>query len=376
MQLISEVIQVTTRSRSVHKQRVKNITRKINITTVAQVQISERADQYKEKYEKENEYLKKTQHEFSEALKRIPTGFDAILQDLGRMAVNIGNAVANTLAASAGLIKTFYNFDPKSGVGGAFGRIIPNNVPALQVETVGTLAMMKTFSEQIDRIVTKLNESIDNPIDLSSELDAYKMFHEGLVKSVQLEPDNKNKSVQLEPDNKNKSVQLEPDNKNKSVQLGPGNSIKSAQLGPDNKIKSEALSLLESCTNLIDETLEHIKITKNIKTISSKIKSKWENLQQRLKPILAVNEFVNGSPPPKQPNQSEGNNDQYRNEKYKAEQYKEMMKHAQQEADQYFNKWIENKKKLTELSMELAGLDITRVDYQTIIELLSKLKNE
>jgi hypothetical protein len=37
---------------------------------------------------------------------------------------------------------------------------------------------------------------------------------------------------------------------------------------------------------------------------------------------------------------------------------------------------MENKKKLTELSMELAGLDITRVDYQTIIELLSKLKNE
>jgi hypothetical protein len=354
MKLIMEVIQVTTKSRGVHKQRVKNITRKINITTVAQVQISERADQYKEKYEKENEYLKKTQHEFNEALKRIPTGFDAILQDLGRMAVNIGNAVANTLAASAGLIKTFYNFDPKSGVGGAFGRIIPNNVPALQVETAGTLVMMKTFSEQIDRIVTKLNESINNSIDLSSELDAYKMFHEGLVKSVQLEPDNKNKSVQL----------------------GPGNSIKSTQLGPDNKIKSEALSLLESCTNLIDETLEHIKITKNIKTISSKIKSKWENLQQRLKPILAVNEFVNGSPPPKPTNQSEGNNDQYRNEKYKAEQYKEMMKHAQQEADQYFNKWMENKKKLTELSMELAGLDITRVDYQTIIELLSKLKNE
>jgi len=336
IQLISEVIEVTTTSRGIHIQREKNITRKINITTVAKDRISETADKYKEKYEKENEYVKKTQDEFREALKRIPTGFDAILQDLGRMVVNIGNAVANTLAAGAGLMKTFGNSNMQSGVGGAVSETISNNLPALQIETTGTLVMMKTFSEQIDRITTKLNEKIDNSIDLNNELDAYKIGYEALVKSV--------------------------------------------QLGPENKIKSEALNLLQSCTNLIDQTLEYIKKTKNIKTISSKIKTKWENLRQRVKPILAANEFVNGSPPPKQTNrgndnnQNQGNNDPYRNEKYKAEQYKEIMKDAQQAADQSFNKWMEYQKKLTDLSIELAGLDLTRINYQKIIELLSKFK--
>ncbi|CAF0905142.1 unnamed protein product, partial [Adineta ricciae] len=334
IQLISEVIQVTTVSRGIHIQRVKNITRKIEITKTAINGTAGIATELQKKYEKDNAFLKQTQEDFRDALKRIPTGFQAILQDFTRMIVDVAQTTANQFLSFGGLTKILSFIGQKgTGVAGTTGNdgAVTNTIPDISPETAGILTMIKTTSEQINKIIQQLNGNINDPVHLEQELDAYKIAFESVMKAVQRGFDH-------------------------------------------NKIKSQALSLMETCINLIDNTIEYIKHMKSGMQISTEIKADWNNLQRLTKPILAANSFVNG---PTTPNVGKGNNpthdanDKYRNERFKAQQLKEVLKDTQAATDQSFNNWMEYQKKLNDLSIELASLDPAKINYQKIVELLN-----
>ncbi|CAF1139671.1 unnamed protein product [Didymodactylos carnosus] len=129
-------------------------------------------------------------------------------------------------------------------------------------------------------------------------------------------------------------------------------------------IKDKGKNIVEKAVGLIEQIIGTVSKGKKVdKTTSGKL----TELANEAK-TLAAAETLNGDTLPKLNNG--GGGDSSKNEKFKAELTQARLREAERRYDEMFNHIRQHQDEMTKLMAKIASLDITKINYQQLIELL------
>ncbi|CAF1432190.1 unnamed protein product, partial [Rotaria sordida] len=195
-------------------------------------------------YDEARESVRKAQAEYSRALKKIPTGFKALLLDLGRAVIGIVKTAGQALTG---------------GGGGGMGSKAESGV----LQTSGhTLTFARLFSDSLNKALPRIkqilsdynnNQSTSN--NPNEELEAYKVTFQTFLSSI--------------------------------------------ATGKGGDLKEQVIEIIQQCISLLDETSkitkESLGPSENItQDVIINLKSRFDKLVEDIKPMVAA-EAMNGA---------------------------------------------------------------------------------
>lgn len=345
MNLIGEVISSTERARGGAEEKWRQTEIELNASRIMQVELTKVGETIRSHYNEARDAVKKAQSEYSRALSRIPTGFKALLLDLGRAVIGLvktwGNAVAEMgkdivkAAVPIGMAVATGGMSTAIGAVGGIGSLMSKGSGS--VITGQALTFGKLFSNSFSQVVPKIKNILRNGDDYTSgsknpleELEAYKVTFETFFSSM--------------------------------------------QSGKENPLKHRASALIKRGANLVDQVSSHVKKSlNNGEKIDPKISKNLENdldeVAEEAKPMAAA-EAMNGAEVPTAPTSGNGEGDSSQNEKFAAQLAVNRLRDAENRYDKIFEHLKQNQEELAMLMGKIARLDMTKIHYKELIELL------
>lgn len=331
MNLLGEVISLTETTRGLADTRLRQTEIELNASRIMQIELSKVGETIRSHYNEAREAVRTAQSEYSRALKKIPTGFKALLLDLGRAVIGIVKTTAN---AVADIGKTLAKEAVPVGIAIATGGA-SIGVGGLGAAAMGqALSFGKLFSENFNQIGPRMKEMLKNGIKGISgsgnpleELDAYKVTFETFLKSL--------------------------------------------QAGKASPMKQKAGRLIQRGVDLFEEVATQMKnATRNDGKIDSEvvndISTGIDEVNGQAKSLAAA-ENANGAEVPPAPTSA---GDSSQNEKFVAQMAMQRLQQAETRYDKIFEHLKQNQEELAKLMGKIATLDMTRINYKELIDLL------
>ena len=335
MSLIGEVISMTETTRGLQETRLRQTEIELNVSRVMQGEMTKLSDTIRSHYNEARETARQAQNEYSKALRKIPTGFKSLLLDLGRAAISMGKAAATAMMASAtGGASLVAGALSGLGSGATSGG---QQAGETSVATGQSLTFGKLFSGSLQKALPSVKRflgdikgalsSMKNPTE---EFDAYKITFETFLASM--------------------------------------------KTGKSNRLKQRATGLIERGIDLFgrlgDETKKSMANGKEINSnLTRDFQDQFEQLNDEAKPMAAAEEMNGGGVPPAPP-QLSASGDSSTNEKFAAQLSMNRLRDAETRYDQIFGQLKQNQEELAKLMGKIASLDMTRIYYKEILELL------
>ncbi|CAF1235197.1 unnamed protein product [Rotaria sordida] len=313
MNLLGEVIAVTEEARGLQETKLWETEVELNASLAMQDALNKLTDTIRQHYEEARKSVRIAQDEYSKALKRIPTSFKGLLMDLGRAVIGLVSLFSQSVATSGGK-----------------GTAIATSLLTGQSLTFGKL-FGEALEKLADRVISFLDgfsSQITNPL---TEFDAFKITFETFLSSI--------------------NGGTPSDLKTKTSEL----------------IK-EGISITNDVFNLTKETIEK---GQNItKEAANDLKYRLNTLIDKVKPFIAAESFNGATVPPASSSSVPTSSDSSQNEKFVAEMAKDRLMDAEQRYDATFMEYKEHLQEMAKLMGKMARLDMTRINYQQILELM------
>ncbi|CAF1296029.1 unnamed protein product [Didymodactylos carnosus] len=330
MQLLGEVIEITVVTQGVHMQRVKEVEIELNVSRTAEQYQEQIIHTVQKHYDEAQEAVRTAQAAYAQALKDLPTGWDKILQNFVQAVTDVIDDVAPVIVGAL--------------VGGPVGAGVGAGVAA----TRGGSGGGGNGSIGISDIAAGLGDKII----LSQSLSVAKMLSDQLNALLNSVTENVNASAQM----------LTKDFASYRVAFNAMNNLLKTVKG-DSELTKTVGNILQSA---IDVT--------NLKD-ADKIISQLTSLIEQLKPLVAAKSIdstkIDAQDTAQRPQSSSNSNSgNYDNEKFKVTITLDRLQKAIQRSDDIFQQWLEQQDKMKELMVKIARLDLTKINYEQIIELL------
>lgn len=324
MSLIGEVISTTEVSRGVQETRLRQTEIELNVSHVMKDQLKQLDQTIRQHYDEARESVRKAQEEYSRALRKIPTGFQSLLLDLGRAVIGIVKSTGQAFSARIG------------GTGGGAGGG-SSDQQGTSLASGQSLAYAKLFSDSLNKGVPKIKRilnfdnstfaEMENP---SKELEAYKVIFETFSASI--------------------------------------------SGGKPSNFRDQAGQVIQSGIKLINDIARHttrfLNKGENItQEVADGLKNRLDELVEDVKPLVAA-EQLSGAAVPPAGGASSGMGDSSQNEKFAAQLSLNRLQSAESRYDKIFDSLKQNQQELAKLMGKIASLDMTRIHYKEILELL------
>ncbi|CAF1203477.1 unnamed protein product [Rotaria sordida] len=342
MNLIGEVISSTETTRGYAEAGLRQTQIELNASRIMQIELTKVGETIRSHYTEARDAVQKAQSEYSRALSRIPTGFKALLLDLGRAVIGLVKAGANAaIEVGKNLAKAAIPIGMGVATGGistamgALGGLMSTGDGS--VATGQALTFGKLFSNSLNQVAPRVKEILrtgandnsesKNPLE---ELEAYKVTFETFLSSM--------------------------------------------QSGKESPLKQQAGGLIKRGVDLFEEVSNQVKnAARSGEKIDPQVAKDFENrvneLVQEAKPMAAA-ESMSGAEVPAAPASEHGSGDSSQNEKFAAQLAITRLRDAETRYDKIFEHLKQNQEDLAKLMGKIATLDMTQVNYKQLIELL------
>ncbi|CAF4699342.1 unnamed protein product [Rotaria socialis] len=316
MQLLGEVIEVTTLTQGIHVQKLKDVEIELNISRVMEKQQQQIIETVQKHYNEAQASVREAQAAYTKALKDLPTGWNKILQNFVQAIIDVARDVVPVLITGGASLVTGQQIQGPQGSGaqGSGGtRSIGEKIASGQALSAANMlfdqltSMQKTFEESNTTDLRVLGKDFGN----------YRIVF---------------------------------------------NTAKDLVKG-DGELSQKVGELLRSATDLTN--LEDVE----------KIKSKLNGLISETKPLVAANSKGSDQAPkldlsPETPSQPSSSGGKYDNEKFKITMTLDRLKQAEQRYDQIFSQLLEQQKEMKALMVKIAGLNMAKIRFEELIELM------
>ncbi|CAF2084144.1 unnamed protein product [Rotaria magnacalcarata] len=316
MQLLGEVIEVTTLAQGIHVQKLKDVEIELNISRVMEKQQQQIIETIQKHYNEAQASVREAQTAYTKALNDLPTGWNKILQNFVQAIIDVARDVAPVLITGGVSLVTGQKIQGPQGAGGQGSggtRSIGEKIASGQALSAANMlfsqltSMQKTFEESNTTDLRVLAKDFGN----------YRIVF---------------------------------------------NTAKDLVKG-DGELSQKVGGLLRSAIDLTN--LEDVE----------KIKSTLHGLISELKPLVAANAKGSDQAPKldlspetlSQPAPSRGKQD---NEQFKVTMTLDRLKQAEQRYDQIFSQLLEQQKQMKALMVKIAGLDMAKIRFEELIELM------
>ncbi|CAF1251299.1 unnamed protein product [Rotaria magnacalcarata] len=316
MQLLGEVIEVTTLAQGIHVQKLKDVEIELNISRVMEKQQQQIIETIQKHYNEAQASVREAQTAYTKALNDLPTGWNKILQNFVQAIIDVARDVAPVLITGGVSLVTGQKIQGPQGAGGQGSggtRSIGEKIASGQALSAANMlfsqltSMQKTFEESNTTDLRVLAKDFGN----------YRIVF---------------------------------------------NTAKDLVKG-DGELSQKVGGLLRSAIDLTN--LEDVE----------KIKSTLHGLISELKPLVAANAKGSDQAPKldlspetlSQPAPSRGKQD---NEQFKVTMTLDRLKQAEQRYDQIFSQLLEQQKEMKALMVKIAGLDMAKIRFEELIELM------
>ena len=328
MNLLGEVISMTETTRGLQETKLRQTEIELNVSRVMQVELNKLGETIRSHYNEARETVQKAQKEYSRALRKIPTGFESLLYDLGRAVISLGKTAGEMFIAS------------KLGGPGAMAGLAAGSLGKSggSLSTSQSLTFGKIFSDSLGKLAPRVKEILnfvkDNNSEIKNpkeELEAYKVTFEAFLSSL----------------------------------TG----------GKSNELKNKATQLIQRGIDLLQETGQHVNQAINNgqsvqENVTKDLENHFDQLAEDAKPLAAA-EVMNGANVPPAPADSSATmGDSSQNEKFAAQLALNRVQSAESRYDKIFDQLKQNQEELAKLMGKIASLDMQRVNYKEILELL------
>ncbi|CAF3137458.1 unnamed protein product [Rotaria socialis] len=344
MNLIGEVISMTETARGLQETKLRQTEIELNVSLVMKEEYTKLGQTIRQHYDEARNSVRKAQDEYSSALRKIPTGFKGLLMDLGRAVIGIvqtagqsfigrGSATQPAVSLSSGQTLTFAKL-----FSDALNKAVPGiKKIAVSLSSGQTLTFAKLFSDALNKAVPGIKKIIDinnetqseskNPI---KELEAYKITFETFLSSV--------------------------------------------AAGKAGQLKEQASESIRKGINLVDQTISRMKkVFANGENATvdavNNLKGQFDELIEEVKPMVAA-EKMNGGGVPPSGSASTSTGDSSQNEKFVAQLSLDRLQSAESRYDKIFGDLKQNQEELAKLMGKIASLDMNRIQYKEILELM------
>ncbi|CAF1687405.1 unnamed protein product, partial [Adineta ricciae] len=177
MNLIGEVIATTETTRGLQETKLRQTEIELNVSRTMQVEMTKLGETIRSHYNEAREAVQTAQKEYSRALRKIPTGFQSLLYDLGRAVIGIAKTAGQTLA--------------QGNLGGMGSVVGGSTQSALSMGAGQALTYGKLFSESLNKALPRVNDILNtgknllsSAVNPSKELEAYKVTFETFLGSI------------------------------------------------------------------------------------------------------------------------------------------------------------------------------------------------
>lgn len=322
MNLLGEVISMTETTRGLQETKLKQTEIELNVSRVMQGELNQLQETIRSHYNEARDAVRKAQDEYTSALRKIPTGFKSLLYDLGRAVISLGKSAGEMFIAGA------------LGGPGAMGALAAGSLAKSggSLATSQSLTFGRIFSDSLSKVAPRIKEILNfvdgNP---KEELEAFKVTFEAFLSSL----------------------------------AG----------GKSNPLKDKASELIQRGINLLQETTEQINEAmgagQNVsQNVAQGLENRFDQLAEDAKPLAAAEAMNGANVPPAPADGSAAMGDSSQNEKFAAQLALNRVQAAESRYDKIFDQLKQNQEELAKLMGKIASLDMQRVNYKEILELL------
>ena len=315
--LLDEVIAITlvTKGENEKEERLKQI--QLNVTHTMQADLKQQNEERRRHYEEMRASVRKAQDEYSDALRKIPTGFKALCYDLGRASISalktLVIASANPLAIFSGQIGSSDDSMPSMQSDGSQSQGSKSGKQAYGIERV--LNYVGNFAQSIRPLAGKLSD--DKKDVTSKELEGYKVVFQTFGKML-------------------------------------------ATL-PDNPIKEKASALVQRASESIDARIEDENAT---------IGDDLQAIANDVKPFIAAQQLSQSNT--RALAADAGPTDSSQNELFNARLSQTRLEQAEKRLDSYHSAYMAAMDQMRSLTAKIAELDHEVFDLKQVIEMLKE----
>ncbi|CAF3544682.1 unnamed protein product [Rotaria sp. Silwood1] len=320
MGLLGEVISVAEVNRGLQETALRRTEIELNVSRVMQGELNKLGETIQSHYNDAKDAVRTAQAQYTKALKDIPTGFKALLLDFGRAIIGIVSAFGNRIA---------------NGQAGGKGGAVTNAVANGQ-----SLAFARLYSDALGKLSEKVNDFLSfssgkanfssNPLE---DFDAFRVTFEAFFGSLK---------------------------------AGGSGDLKT-------KISSLVQEGIDLSKDLVDIAKQTVGNGKSIESdVADSIKARLSSLISNVKPLVAAEAMGDASVPPATNSgaQSSSPTDSSNNEKFIAQMASERLRDAEKRYDAIFAQLKQQQEEMGKLMAKIASLDMTRINYIQILELL------
>jgi uncharacterized protein YdbL (DUF1318 family) len=334
MLLLGELLAVTESSKGTHERKLAEVQTELNVTAVQKEYLEKMGDELRKRQEQVDAQVQKYRAAYDDALKKIPTGWKALAQDLFRSAINLVNFVP-------GFLKGFGGKGSGGGTGGSGtgsgGPGAPDIEKSSTFNVIGQVFNgLGKIKNAIKKVFSGQSPAQGNPGAMFSSYGVVLNSFENMLQQLSPSP-LKTKALGFLQDGKSIFGNLE--------------------------------QMFSNWPGTLDEQQKG-NVTQCI-----------EDLEDSMKPVVAEGEQYTGGLATSQAagqQQSGGGMDSgvfsgnYGNERFKAYLQLQMLRDAEARYDQIFGEMLKYHEQMKQLMSRMATLNLQEINYQDILELLKE----
>ncbi|CAF1265140.1 unnamed protein product [Rotaria magnacalcarata] len=369
MNLIGEVISSTEMTRGSAETRLRQTEIELNASRIMQIELNKVGETIRSHYNEARDAVKTAQSEYSRALSRIPTGFKALLLDLGRAVIglvkNLGNTVMEmgktmvkvAVPAAIGIATGGVGLGVGALAGGGLGALGSGGLGALGSGGLGALG-------GLGGLIGGGSGSVAN----GQALTFGKLFSNSFSEVLPQVKEILRTGANVASGSKNPLELLE------AYKMTFGTFLSSLKSGKENSLKNQAGGLIKKGVDLFQEVSDEVRKTAgNGEKIDSQVAKgfadRLDNLAEQARPMAAA-ESINGAEVPTAPPSAGGSGDSSQNEKFAAQLSSNRLRDAESRYDKIFEHLKQNQEDLAKLMGKIATLDMNKIHYKELIDLL------
>ncbi|CAF3441469.1 unnamed protein product [Rotaria socialis] len=333
MLLLGEVIEVTTTTQSLHQEQIRKNEKEIAALRTIEDGMKKEEEFRTQRYKEASDSVKRAEDSYYAALRAIPTGFKAILQDFSRGILNMAPTIIGGIVGGPIGALTTTVLKPNIGSSGQGGSSNPSSKTALnQVLSVGhsqTLVMANQFSNTLQKFIKDVSSAEQNSTVLKGYATTFKMFRE-FITSLS-----------------------------------------------DNPAKQTAIDLMKRAENLVAEELAKGNQKKENPEINNALIEQLQDIAEQLKPLQAAAQFTD----PKTTGETltnignhpaYGARDSSKNELFKAQLAQANLVDMKRFQDEQAAAYLALLGEMRKLSSQMVAINFTTLQYKEIVTMLEK----
>ncbi|CAF3941528.1 unnamed protein product [Rotaria sp. Silwood1] len=333
MLLLGEVIEVTTTTQSLHDEEIRNNEKKIAALRTIEDGIKKEEEFRMQHYKEASDSVKRAEDSYYAALRAIPTGFKAILQDFSRAILNMVPTLAGVITGGPVGALAVTALKLNVGPSGPGDSSNPSSKSVLkQVLSVGhsqTLVMANQFSNSLQTFIEAVSSTGQNSTVLEGYVTTFKTFR-GFITSLS-----------------------------------------------DNPAKQTAIDLIKRTENLVLQELAKVNQKKKKTAINNVLIEQLQDIAEQLKPIQTAAQFTDqkttgqtltniGNHP------AYGARDSSKNELFKAQLAQANLVDMKRFQDEQAASYLALLGEMRQLSSQMVAIEFTTLQSEEIVRMLEK----